>query len=88
MKNHCVSQFIIRRFSNAINVFDVHTCRTDESKRSHKVFCKDGIYDEEIAKLVNFNIKSRVSNILNNKILIDGDIVLTRTELETLKDIC
>ena len=85
MKNHYVSQFIIRRFSNAINVFDVHTGRIDESKRPHKVFYKDDIYDEEIEKLVNFNIESRVSNILNNKILVEGDVVLTRTELETLK---
>ena len=80
MKNHYVSQFIIRRFSNAINVFDVNTGRIDESKRPHKVFYKDDIYDEEIEKLVNFNIESRVSNILNNKILVDGDVVLTRTE--------
>ena len=85
MKNHYVSQFIIRRFSNAINVFDVHTGKIDESKRPCKVFYKDNIYDEEIEKLVNFNIESRVSNILNNKILVDGDVVLTRTELETLK---
>lgn len=48
MKNHYVSQFIIRRFSNAINVFDVHTGRIDESKRPHKVFYKDDIYDEEV----------------------------------------
>ena len=68
MKNHYVSQFIIWRFSNAINVFDVHTGKIDESKRPHKVFYKDDIYDEEIEKLVNFNIESRVSNILNNKI--------------------
>lgn len=85
MKNHYVSQFIIRRFSNAVNVFDVHTGRIDESKRPHKVFYKDDIYDEEVEKLVNFNIESRVSNILNNKILIGGDVKLTRTELEILK---
>ena len=38
MKNHYVSQFIIRRFSNAIKVFDVHTGKIDESKRPNKVF--------------------------------------------------
>ena len=75
MKNHYVSQFIIRRFSNAINVFDVHTGKIDESKRPHKVFYKDDIYDEEIEKLVNFNIESRVSNILNNKILISNKTI-------------
>lgn len=82
MKNHYVSQFIIRRFSGAINVVYVHTGRIDESKRSHKVFHKNDIYDKDIEKLVNFNIEIRVSNILNNKILIDGDIILTKTELE------
>lgn len=85
MKNHYVSQFIIKRFTNAINIFDVHTGRIDEGKRPHKVFYKDDIYDEEIEKLVNFNIESRVSNILCNKILVEGDVVLTRVELETLK---
>lgn len=85
MKNHYVSQFIIKRFSNAINVFDVHSGKIDESKRPHKVFYKNDIYDEEVEKLVNCKIESRVSNILNKKILIEGDVILTRTELETLK---
>ncbi len=85
MKNHYVSQFIIRRFSSAINVFDMHTGKIDESKKPHKVFYKNDIYDKEIEKIMNFNIESRVSNIIDNKILVDGDIVLTRTELEILK---
>lgn len=85
MKNHYVSQFIIKRFSNAINIFNVNTGKIDEGKRPHKVFYKDDIYDEEIEKIMNFNIESKVANILNNKILVEGNIVLTRNELETLK---
>ena len=85
MKNHYVSQFIIKRFSNAISIFDVHTGKIDESKRPHKVFYKEDIYDEEIEKLFNSNTESRVANILNNKVLVEGEVVLTRTELETLK---
>ena len=85
MKNHYVSQFIIKRFSNAISIFDVHTGKIDESKRPHKVFYKEDLYDEEIEKLFNSNTESRVANILDNKILVEGEVVLTRAELETLK---
>ena len=85
LKNHYVSQFIIKRFSNAINVFDIKTGRIDESKRPNKVFYKNDIFDEEIEKLCNYNIESRVANIINNKIIVDGNVVLTRIELETLK---
>lgn len=85
MKNHYVSQFIIRRFSNAINIFDIHTGRIDENKRPCNVFYKNDIYDEEIEKLFNFNIENKVAKILDDKILNHKDIVLTRTELNTLK---
>lgn len=85
MKNHYVSQFVIKRFSNAINIFDINLGKIDENKRPHKVFYKKDIYDEEIEKLISFNIESKVSNILDKKILVDGNIILTRTELEILK---
>ena len=55
MKNHYVSQFIIKRFSSAINIFDIHTGKIDESKRPQKVLYKNDIYDEEIEKMVNYS---------------------------------
>lgn len=85
MKNHYVSQFIIKRFSTAINIFDVNTGKINENKRPSKVFYKEDIYDEEIEKLCNFNIESRVANILNDKILVDGDVILSRDDLNILK---
>lgn len=85
MRNHYVSRFIIKRFSSAINIFDVNTGKIDESKRPHKVFYKNDIYDEEIEKLVSFNIESRVTYILDQKILGKSKIELTRMEVETLK---
>ena len=84
-KNHYVSQFIIKRFSDAINVFDIHTGKIDESKRPHKVFYKEDIYDEELEKLMNCNIESRVANLLSRKLLVSGDITLTRADLFLLK---
>ena len=85
MKNHYVSQFVIRRFSNAINIFDIHSGKIYESKRPNKVFYKKDIFDEEIEKLINFNIESRVSNLLDSKILGKETVELTRTEIELLK---
>lgn len=84
MHNHYVSQFVIRRFSDAINIFDVHSGKIDESKRPHKVFYHEDIYDEETEKLFNF-IESRVANIISQKILEKETIVLTRKELFLLK---
>ena len=85
MKNHYVSQFVIRRFSNAINIFDIHSGKIDESKRPNKVFYKKDIFDEEIERLINFNIESRVSNLLDSKILGKETVELTRNEIELLK---
>ena len=68
MKNHYISQFVIRRFSDAINIFDIHSGKIDENKRPHKVFFHEDIFDEETEKLFNF-IESRVANIISQKIL-------------------
>ncbi len=85
MKNHYVSQFIIKSFSSAINVFDIKQGTIDESKRPHKVFYKEDIFDEELEKIMNYNIESKVANILNEKISNHKIIELTRDELETIK---
>ena len=84
MKNHYISQFVIRRFSDAINIFDIHSGKIDENKRPHKVFFHEDIFDEETEKLFNF-IESRVANIISQKILAKGKVVLTRKELVLLK---
>ncbi len=84
MHNHYVSQFVIRRFSDAINIFDIHLGRIVESKRPNKVFYHDNIYDEETEKLFNY-VESRVANIVSQKILGKESIVLTRKDLLLLK---
>ena len=85
MKNHYVSQFIIRRFSNALNIFNIQTGKIDESKRAEKIFYKRDAFDEDIEKILNFNIESRVANILDQKICGKSRIVLTREEIHLLK---
>ena len=83
-KNHYVSQFVIKRFSDAINEFDIHSGKIDESKRPHKVFYHNDIYEDETEKLFA-HIKSRVANIIDQKILKHDTITLTRKELILLK---
>lgn len=83
-KNHYVSQFVIKRFSNALNVFDIHSGKIDENKRPHKVFYHNDIYSDETEKLFAY-IESRVANIIDQKILNQNPIVLTRKELFLLK---
>lgn len=83
-KNHYVSQFVIKRFSDAINIFDINSGKIDESKRPHKVFYHDDIYTDETEKLFAY-IESRVANIIDQKILKHSPIVLTRKELFLLK---
>lgn len=83
-KNHYVSQFVIKRFSDAINIFDIHSGKIDESKRPHKVFYHNDIYEDETEKLFAY-IESRVANIIDQKILKHNPIVLTRKELFLLK---
>ena len=84
MHNHYVSQFVIRRFSDALNIFDLHSGKIDENKRPNKVFYHEDIYDTETERLFNF-IESRVANIVSQKILGQETIVLTRKELFLLK---
>ena len=85
MKNHYVSQFIIKRFSNAINIFNIQTGKIDESKRAEKIFYKRDAFDKEIEEILNFNIESRVANLLDRKICGKPQIVLTREEIHVLK---
>ena len=65
---------------NFLGIFDIKKGIIDESKRPNKVFYKEDIFDEELEKIMNFNIESRVANILNNKIGNNEDIRLTRDE--------
>ena len=53
MKNHIVSQMIIKRFAPAINVFDFETGRIDLAKKPHKVFYKDNLLPEDLDHLLS-----------------------------------
>ena len=61
MKNHYIPQFIIKKFSKAINVFNLKNGNIRENRPSFKVFYEKGIYDDEVEKTLNFNIETPFS---------------------------
>ena len=86
MKNHYIPQFIIKKFSKAINVFYFETKELRENRPSEKVFFEKDIYDDEVEKSLNINLESTFSNLVTDKLLKEkDDIILTRKELLLVK---
>ena len=83
--NHYVPRFIVNRFGERINIFDLKEGIL-ERKKPDKIFCSTKLYEESLEKLFNQNAESRVANILFNKIInAEGTVTLTRRELMLLK---
>ncbi len=85
MKNHIVSQLIIKRFSKAINVFDLHSGKIDLAKKPKKVFYKHDRLSDDLEKLINIEIESKFANLLHTKFDSVGFVTLTREELMLTK---
>lgn len=86
MKNHYIPQFIIKKFSKAINVFNLKTGELRENRPSFKVFYEKNIYDDEVEKSLNLNLETAFSKLLDDKLLVEGSkIVLTRKEILFVK---
>lgn len=86
MKNHYIPQFIIKKFSKAINVFNLKNGKIRENRPSFKVFYEKGIYDDEVEKTLNFNIETPFSKLLDDKLLTsESSITITREELLLIK---
>lgn len=85
MKNHIVSQMIIKRFADAVNVFDVKTGKIDLSKKPQKIFYKNDRLSEDLEKLIANTIEGPFGHLLHTKLLTPGFVTLTREELYLLK---
>ena len=84
--NHYVPQFLLKRFGEKINVYDVKSAVLTMRKRPDKVFCSNGLYEDELEHLFNVNAESKVANLLFNKILTDeAEVTLNIEELLLLK---
>lgn len=84
--NHYVPQFLLKRFGEKINVYDVKSAVLTMRKKPDKVFCLNGLYEDELESLFNSNAESKVAYLLLNKILTEEtEVVLSREELLLLK---
>ncbi len=85
MKNHIVSQMIIKRFADAINVFDAASGRIDLNKKPAKVFYQIDRLTPELETLLSTAIESRFANLLYGKLNDKHVVTLTREELYLIK---
>ena len=85
MKNHIVSQMIIKRFADAINVFDLKTGRIDLKKKPAKVFYKHDRLPEDLELMLSKEIESPFANLLYGKLNEKDVIKLTRKEMLVIR---
>ena len=84
-KNHYVSQLIIKRFAPSVTTFDVNKRSVIENRQAHKIFYKNDIYTNEVEKKLAHELEQPFARLLDEKILHTDKIVLTRKDMELLK---
>lgn len=84
MKSHTIPRLIIRRFSEAINVFDLKTGEILVGKRPEKVLYEEGKYTDEVEVALNKKLESHFATLLKNKLLGDK-IIINRSDLLLIK---
>ena len=78
--NHYVPQFILRRFGNKINRYNVKTGNLVIKGSTLNAFSDEKIYPEWLEKMFG-SLESRIANLIDNKVLkADGEVVLTRAD--------
>ena len=85
MKNHYIPQFIINRFSTAVNVFNLDTTEIREKRPSNKIFFTKNIYTDDVEVSLNRNLETPFSSLLKSKLLKEGEIRIDRLELGLIK---
>lgn len=85
MKNHYIPQFIINRFSTAVNVFNLNTTEIREKRPSNKIFFTKNIYTDDVEVSLNQNLETAFSSLMKSKLLKEGEIRINRLELGLIK---
>lgn len=85
MKNHYVSQLILKRFANALYIFDDNQKAISKHTKTENIFYKTGIYTDEVETAMNVNLENDFAKLLDKKVLGKEKIALTRSELFSLK---
>jgi len=85
MRNHYVSQLIMRRYSEKLNTFKYGDNYPSNNVESKRVFFKTGIFSDENEKNLAKNIETPIARLLDEKVIDKDIITLTRKELYLLK---
>ena len=85
MKNHYISQLIIRRFSKAIHVFDNKEHRITRYTHPEKIFYKDDIYTDHVESILNKELECPFAQLLDRKIINKEKIEITRRDIILIK---
>lgn len=84
--NHFVPQFILKRFGNRINVFNVRTQDYCPNRNPKSIFREIGLYPDELENKFNEKMERDASLILTEKIITaEKSITLTRKEVQLIK---
>lgn len=86
INSHYVPQFILKKFSNKLSLYNIHTGELAEDINVDKAYSQKGFYDDDTEKNLNLKLESQFGNLLSNKLLkAENKIELNRTELRLVK---
>ena len=86
MYSHYVPRFILKKFSNKLSLYNIHTGELAEDIKVDKAYSQKGFYDDDTEKNLNLKLESQFGNLLANKLLKAENIIeLNRTELKLVK---
>lgn len=87
MKNHYIPKLLLRQFSDnnkRINLYDYEK-RQFETRKIKNTFSSDNIFTKEIEDELSKKIESKFGDLLNNRLIKNDIIYLTREENFTLR---
>ena len=84
--SHYVPRFILKKFSDKLSLYNIHTGELAEDIKVDKAYSQKGFYDDDTEKNLNFKLESQFGNLLANKLLKAEKIIeLNRIELKLVK---
>jgi hypothetical protein len=86
--NHYIPQFILRRYSDSINLYDIQDLTLQQNMWTSRVFAKKNIYPVDLEKDIGTKLEAPFSKLLSEKLMtgkIGETLTLTRKELMLMK---
>lgn len=86
--NHYIPQFILRRYSDSLNVYDVQDLTFQTNRWTSRAFAGKNIYPLDLEKEIGEKLETPFSKLLNEKLMSGNPgetLTLTRKELLLMK---